>query len=159
MYKLILLFKKLPDIVKYLFYIIGLILAYILIKPIVSFVQNICRRFKAAADQRKYNQNRETVREPDGSERTVNTMVNAQNIFDAFFDNDWIGGSEDETKAIAALLATPKHLISQLARNYHDIKQQNLGFTQGRYKTTTLQADVRKFLDDTQYKQVEHLFI
>lgn len=68
---------------------------------------------------------------------TVNTTVNnvpvtidlgakALTIYDAFYDNDWFGFSEDETKAINALLSVPTNLVPKLSTIYFSLYGKNL---------------------------------
>lgn len=67
-------------------------------------------------------------------------------IYDGFYNNDWLGFTENEDKAIAAIKNVPKEYIGQLA-----------GIYKTKYKKS-LKDDFITFLDDDQYKAVQSLF-
>jgi hypothetical protein len=77
---------------------------------------------------------------------TIDLSVIAALIYDAFYNNDWTGFTEDETKAIAAIKNVPKTLIPQLAAIYKTKYKKNLV------------DDFIRFLDNDQYKAVQALF-
>lgn len=74
----------------------------------------------------------------------VNLTQTAMEIYDAFYNNDWMGITEDETAAVNAVLRVPKENIAQLALIYNRKYDENL------------YEDFRKFLG-TEYNKVQHL--
>lgn len=88
----------------------------------------------------------------NGKWTTVNkkTEVNladvADGIYDAFYNADWFGFTEDEETAIKELKKVPKAFIKQLAEVYRELHNKNL------------YNDFRRFLDaDTYNKEVSQL--
>lgn len=84
-----------------------------------------------------------------GSSGRINLMEIAQGIYDAFYQNDWLGVSEDEEKAMALLINVPDEYINDLASAYSAIKG----------KGKDLRADFRRLLNNTQYELVRSKLI
>jgi len=71
----------------------------------------------------------------------------AANIYDAFYNNDWFGWTEDEERAIRTILPVPKSLIADLSDIYFRL-----------YKKI-LKEDFIRFLSDEEFRQVSDKFI
>lgn len=76
----------------------------------------------------------------------VNISAIANQIYDALYNNDWFGGSEDEEAAIAAVKQVPKGLIKALKEQY------------AKDYSKDLQADLIKYLSADDFQQIAYLF-
>ncbi len=76
----------------------------------------------------------------------INTASVATEIHDAFYNNDWLGFSENEQAAIDALQGVPKEFIPRLEENYKTLFNKDL------------RADFNKFLEYDQYQSIKYLF-
>lgn len=74
-------------------------------------------------------------------EMQVNLVDVAEGIYDAFYNNDWLGLSEDEETAVNELKKVPKQYIKQLADIYMQLYNKNL------------YNDFRRLLSAEYYKQ------
>lgn len=88
-----------------------------------------------------------TATNASGQSVNIDLGSTAAEIDDAFFNNDWFGASEDEERAIIALLAVPDEYISALSDIYYKL-----------YKRI-LKADFVSYLSDEEYMQVKDKFI
>lgn len=75
----------------------------------------------------------------------VNLADVADGIYDAFYNNDWFGITEDEETAVNELKKVPKLYIKQLADVYRELHNKNL------------YNDFRRFLSADYYKTVSTL--
>lgn len=69
----------------------------------------------------------------------------SQRIYAAFYENDWLGWTEDEEGAIIALTDCPKAFIPQLKDAYFKLYSKNLN------------ADFTKYLSTASYSRVQNL--
>lgn len=69
----------------------------------------------------------------------------AQRIYSAFYDNDWLGLTENEEAAIIAINDVPKAFVPQLKNTYFNMYSKNL------------EADCIKYLGD-EYSRVQNQF-
>lgn len=71
----------------------------------------------------------------------------AYNIWDSFYNNDWLGLTEDESEAVKQVLRVPKEYIPELAKAYAADHNENL------------YEDFQRFLGDDYYNEtvLEHL--
>lgn len=76
----------------------------------------------------------------------VNISAIANQIYDALYNNDWFGSSEDEEAAIAAVKQVPKGLIKALKEQY------------AKDYSKDLQADLIKYLSADEFQQIAYLF-
>ena len=76
----------------------------------------------------------------------INISALANQIYDALYNNDWFGGTEDEAAAIAAIVQVPKGLIQALKEQY------------AKDYSKDLQADLIKYLSADDFKQISNLF-
>lgn len=76
---------------------------------------------------------------------TINLLTVGNLIYDAFYNNDIFGFTENEDKAIEQIKLVPKTKISLLASVYESTYGKNL------------RKDFIRFLDENQYKQVQSL--
>jgi len=107
----------------------------------LSNKQSLAIAQKTEAERSKYD-----VRCVKGNTRyTINLLTVASIIYDAFYNADIFGFTEDEAKAITELKRVPKTKISLLASLY----QANYG--------KDLRKDFIRFLDANQYAQVQSL--
>lgn len=106
------------------------------------------RSLNKAAERRRalkaYQQSQVTGASPGGSGQpvTVNLAQKAGEIYDAFYNNDWFGWTEDEDRAIAALMSVPKEYVKDLANLYNSLHSENL------------YTDFTKFLSSDDYSKV-----
>jgi len=77
---------------------------------------------------------------------TLNLGTVANEIYDAFYRNDWFGASEDEEKAVVVLSGVPKSLIPNLSELYFTLYGHNL------------KNDFMEFCDSTQYNLIRSKF-
>jgi len=118
----------------------GGVAAYLIIKNF----NKIKNRIKLQQQLQLYAQAQQgyTVTTPSGQQ--VNVTINlgqvAQEIYDAFYNNDWFGSTEDEEAAIAAVKRVPP--------------QQ----TYAQLFSKDLRSDFVKFLDSDEFQQVAYLF-
>lgn len=123
----------------------GGITAYLIIKN----YNKIKNRIKLQKQLELYAQAQQgyTVTTPGG--QPVNVTINlgqvAQEIYDAFYNNDWFGSTEDEEAAIAALKRVPKQLIPQLTQTYAQLFDKDL------------RSDFVAYLDSNEFQQVAYL--
>lgn len=124
----------------------GGVLAWVVIKNFNKIAQKIKLQQQLnlyAQAQQGYN-----VTTPTG--QTVTVTVNlaqvSQEIYDAFFNNDWFGSTEDEAAAIAAVKRVPKQLIPQLTQTYAQLFNKDL------------RNDFVKYLSTDEFEQVAYLF-
>lgn len=76
---------------------------------------------------------------------TINLLTIRDKIYDAFYNADWAGITEDEETAIGTLLLVPKSRIGQLSILYKTAFNKDL------------RNDFVKFLSNTEYKRVQAL--
>jgi len=81
----------------------------------------------------------------NGQPYSLNPATVAQEINDAFHDNDWFGMSEDEEKAIVAINNVPKQFVPLVADAYLKMFSKNLS------------GEMVKYLGDD-YKKVRAQF-
>jgi len=124
----------------------GGVLAWVVIKNFNKIAQKIKLQQQLnlyAQAQQGYN-----VTTPTG--QTVTVTVNlaqvSQEIYDAFYNNDWFGSTEDEEAAIAAVKRVPKQLIPQLTQTYAQLFNKDL------------RSDFVKYLSTDEFEQVAYLF-
>jgi len=124
----------------------GGVLAWIVIKNFNKIAQKIKLQQQLnlyAQAQQGYN-----VTTPTG--QTVTVTVNlaqvSQEIYDAFYNNDWFGSTEDEDAAIAAVKRVPKQLIPQLTQTYAQLFNKDL------------RSEFVKYLSTDEFQQVAYLF-
>lgn len=124
----------------------GGVLAWVVIKNFNKIAQKIKLQQQLnlyAQAQQGYN-----VTTPTG--QTVTVTVNlaqvSQEIYDAFYNNDWFGSTEDEEAAIAAVKRVPKQLIPQLTQTYAQLFNKDL------------RSEFVKYLSADEFAQVAYLF-
>lgn len=78
-----------------------------------------------------------------GGAVTINIGTKASEINDALHGSWW---SEDEVKAVDAVLQVPKTLIPKLSATYFSISGKNL------------KTDLQSYLSSDQYTSIQHLF-
>ena len=76
----------------------------------------------------------------------INISALANQIYDALYNNDWFGSTEDEAAAITAVKQVPKGLIKALKEQY------------AKDYTKDLQADLIKYLSVDEFQQIAYLF-
>ena len=91
-----------------------------------------------------YQNSQVTGASPGGSGQpvTVNIAQIADGIYDAFYNNDWFGWTEDEDRAIALLLSIPKEYVKDLANMYTSMHKESL------------YTDFTKYLSSSDYEKV-----
>jgi len=73
---------------------------------------------------------------------SINLSVIAKAIYNAIYDNDWFGSTEDEDEMIAQIKKVPKNLIPKLAMEYATISS----------KGRTLQEEYIKYISASELK-------
>lgn len=76
----------------------------------------------------------------------INISALANQIYDALYNNDWFGSTEDEAAALAAVKQVPKGLIQALKEQY------------AKDYSKDLQADLIKYLSADEFQQISNLF-
>lgn len=76
----------------------------------------------------------------------INISALANQIYDALYNNDWFGTTEDEAAALAAVKQVPKGLIQALKEQY------------AKDYSKDLQADLIKYLSTDEFQQISNLF-
>lgn len=76
---------------------------------------------------------------------SLNISQVATEIYDALWNNDWLGVTEDEEAAIDAILQVPKSCIPSLAMVYNKMYDKNL------------REDMKFYLSNEQYEEIKHL--
>jgi hypothetical protein len=76
----------------------------------------------------------------------INISALANQIYDALYNNDWFGTTEDEAAALAAVKQVPKGLIQALKEQY------------AKDYSKDLQADLIKYLSADDFQQISNLF-
>ena len=76
----------------------------------------------------------------------INISALANQIYDALYNNDWFGSTEDEAAALAAVKQVPKGLIQALKEQY------------AKDYSKDLQADLIKYLSADEFQQIANLF-
>ena len=97
---------------------------------------------KLRSDLKDYNRASNIITTPAGP---VNLMQVAHNIYDAFYNNDWFGLTEDEDRAIEWLQRIPaedRDAIERLAALYSQIDGDNM------------YSDVIRFLTPEDYARI-----
>lgn len=132
--------NQLKEIEKPLILIGGLLFGLPLLKRL-SAKQNLAIATRTEAERKAYD-----VKCIKGNKRyTINLLTVAGLIYDAFYNADFFGFTEDEAKAIEQIKQVPKTKISLLATLY----EANYG--------KNLRKDFIRFLDNSQYQQVQSL--
>jgi len=109
----------------------------------------IYNRIKVRQDAKEYGQaNVPIIVTSNGQQvqSNINLKNIASKIYEAFYNADWFGVTEDEETAIKAIKQVPKALINKLMQEYAKLYNKNL------------QNDFVKFLSPTDYDRVEYLF-
>jgi hypothetical protein len=103
------------------------------------------QRLKSAEAEEK-NRLKYDVKCIKGTRRyTINLLTIRDKIYDAFYNADWAGITEDEETAINTLLLVPGSRIGQLSALYKTAYNKDL------------RNDFIKFLSNTEYKRVQSL--
>lgn len=119
-------------------------IAFILGLPLLKKLSDTQREAMARAEEKKRDQY--NVNCIKGNKRyTINLLTIRDKIYDAFYNADWAGITEDEDSAITNLLLVPKTRIGQLAVLYKSAFNKDL------------RNDFIKFLSNTEYKRVQAL--
>jgi hypothetical protein len=79
---------------------------------------------------------------------TINTYQIAVGIYDAFYNNDWFGWTEDEQTAIRLALSVPKSLMNEVASKY----------AQKTDKGRSIYEDFQRFLKPEDFARVASHF-
>lgn len=132
--------NQLKELKQPLIFISGLLFGLPLLKQLIQ-KQNLSIATKTEAERKTYD-----VKCIKGNKRyTINLLTIASIIYDAFYNADLFGFTEDENKAIEQIKQVPKTKISLLASLYQANYNKNL------------RKDFIRFLDNSQYQQVQNL--
>ena len=124
--------------------VIIVIIILVLIAIIITY-KKIDNRIQAKKAENAFNQS--AIQGNIGGQMySINTASIAQQIYDAFYGNDWFGASEDEEAAIVAISNVPKQFIPLVTETYYNLYKKNLN------------GDFVKFLDKKDYDRVKPLF-
>jgi hypothetical protein len=132
-----------PAVVKIAVYGVGAFVAYRIGKKFYDQYQLKQRLKQYQQQQIQYNVNTGTG---PGVVQTVNLASVAGEVYDAFYNNDPFGWSEDETRAVNSVKTVPKPYIPQLEQTYNQLYQKDL------------RADLLSFLDSDEWSQISYLF-
>ena len=123
-------------------------IAVVLGLPLLKRLSDSQREAMAAAEEKRrdqYNVNCIKGKAPNIKRYTINLLTIRDKIYDAFYNADWAGVTEDEETAINTLLMVPKTRIGQLSTLYKTAFNKDL------------RNDFIKFLSNTEYKRVQSL--
>lgn len=126
-------------------WLIKLILIAVLAVILFFLIRKLIVWFKKQEAENKLQNAIATGTTTGGTTFSTNYGSVAQRIYNAFYDNDWFGFSEDEEAAIIAINDVPKEFIPQLKQTYFDLYDKNL------------EADCIKYLGD-EYSRVQNKF-
>jgi hypothetical protein len=101
---------------------------------------------KNAAQQLKDNSVKTGTSDVSGQPLTADLGTAATTIYNAFYQNDWFGFTEDRPKAMTALENVPNSLIGDLSQVYFQLYGKNL------------KEDFSKYLSADQWNQVSPKF-
>lgn len=111
------LFKSNPQ-----FFVIMVVIIAIILFFVLKFVYNEYKKNQ----QKQILDNSTASGSFNGQAVSINLGAVAQQIYSAFYDNDWLGISEDEDKAITVMLGVPKSLVPQLKEVYFQLYDKDL---------------------------------
>jgi len=115
-----------------------------------TVVQPQIDKWKIRRDQRKEKKYNVPVVVTNGDgtgyRQTINLATSAGIIYDAFYNNDPMGWTEDETRAIAELKKIPQGMIPQLTEAYREVYSKDL------------KKDFIKFVDSDEWEKIDYLF-
>jgi len=80
------------------------------------------------------------------SDTPINLATVASTVYDAFFNNDWFGWTEDETKAVNAIRPVQQKDILTLMNIYKDLY------------TRDLKADLIEYISDGEWDSIKYKF-
>lgn len=123
-------------------------IAIVLGLPLLKKLSDSQRQAMAQAEESKrdqYNVNCVKGKAPNVKRYTINLLTIRDKIYDAFYNADWAGLTEDEETAINTLLLVPKTRIPQLSVLYKTAFNKDL------------RNDFIKFLSNSDYKRVQAL--
>ena len=119
-------------------------IALVLGLPLLKKLSDSQRLKSAEADEK--TRSKYDVKCIKGSKRyTINLLTIRDKIYDAFYNADWAGITEDEKTAIDTLLLVPQSRIAQLSALYKTAFNKDL------------RQDFIKFLSNTEYLRVQKL--
>ena len=140
--------KSIPQPIKTTFTIVTLgVLGYITYKQVKKQID------KAKLKKRLENYAASTMpvqyTTPSGAVVTQNINVSsaAAEIYDALYNNDWFGASEDEARAAAAVKTIPQPYNKNLQDEYSTLYSKDL------------KADLIKYLSADQWNSISYLFV
>jgi len=116
--------------------------------PLLKKLSDSQRLKSAEADEKnrsKYDVKCMKGKAPNIKRYTINLLTIRDKIYDAFYNADWAGITEDEETAISTLLLVPGSRIGQLSALYKTAYNKDL------------RNDFIKFLSNTEYKRVQSL--
>lgn len=123
-------------------------IAIVLGLPLLKKLSDSQRQAMAQSEERKRDQYNVVClkgKPPKQTRYTINLLTIRDKIYDAFYNADWAGITEDEATAIGTLLLVPKTRIGQLSVLYKTAFNKDL------------RNDFIKFLSNTEYKRVQAL--
>ena len=112
---------------KILFWAVAALIVYTLYKRLLQALQNKNKNnlLNTTVTYTAGN-NAGSSTNQSGTTTNIDLGAKAAQIYDAFYDNDWFGFSEDETKAVNALLSVPTPLVPQLSALYFSLYAKNM---------------------------------
>lgn len=141
-------FNKLPVTLRYGIYAGAGLIVFFVGRKIIKDITTKIKLKKIIEDQEDSIVKVTIIDQGSGTGVTtnLNLSVIAGVIYDSFYNNDYFGWSEDETRAINELKKVPKPYISQLSQIYSDTYQKNL------------QNDFIEFCDSDEMEKIDYLF-
>jgi hypothetical protein len=138
------LYKKTPDVLKLVIFAGLGFLAY---KQGAKFYKNYKIK-KKLQEQQDSIVPTVIIDTTTGQQVAININISAlaNQIYDALYNNDWFGSTEDEAAALAAVKQVPKGLIQALKEQY------------AKDYSKDLQADLIKYLSADDFQQISNLF-
>ena len=132
-----------PTIAKLAIYGVGAFMVYSVSKRLISKYQ---AKQKLLYYQTQTMPYQSTL--PDGTTatQTINLASVAGEVHDSFYNNDWFGWTEDETRAVNAIKPVPKQFIPALEQTYLQLYNKDL------------RADLIAYLDSDEWQKISYLF-
>ncbi len=129
----------------------------LLIIAAIFFLPSIIRKWVKRAQNKSDIDNINNSSVPSGINNnssynpTINTAVTARSLYDAIWNNDWLGMSESEEEIIDILKTIPDNQMPQVALEYSKLTVKNSSWLHS--KDGTLYDHVLKFCDVSDLKE------
>jgi hypothetical protein len=122
----------------------------IIVLIILFLVWRTTVKIRKYFEQKKQNDilenNKYNIKDENGNVYQIDLGGKASEIWNAFYNNDWFGATEDEEKALEVLNSVDVNLVTQLGNIYFNLYGKNM------------KSDFQRFLSTSQYNTIKHKF-